>query len=167
MLVGKGKNIGIGVGLGILGFFIFVFVAGTMMIQEEEMMIQEEEMMIQEEEQELRNMSNEELLKNAVSWEYDDILRNIEKYEGKIIGFEGEIFRAETISEGHYVLTVREGGGLDIFVVDYTGSRVLSGDTIRVYAVVEKIVEVGSMLASDWKTPYPLVKAIRLACINC
>ncbi len=32
--MGKVKKIGIGVGLGILGFFIFVFVAGTMMIQD-------------------------------------------------------------------------------------------------------------------------------------
>ena len=39
--MGNGKKIGIGVGLGILGFFLFVFVAGSMMIEEEEMMIQE------------------------------------------------------------------------------------------------------------------------------
>jgi len=158
--MGKGKNIGIGVGLGILGFFIFVFVAGTMMIEEEEMMIQEEE-------RKLRILSFEELEELSVHWEYDDILRNIERYEGKIIKLEGEIWRAESLGGERYALTVREARALDLVIVDYTGSRVLDGDWIIVYGEVEKVVEVGSMLAPDWKTPYPLVKAIRLACINC
>jgi len=158
--LGKGKNIGIGVGLGILGFFIFVFVAGTMMIEEEEMMIQEEE-------RKLRILSFEELEELSVHWEYDDILRNIERYEGQIIKLEGEIWRAESLGGERYALTVREARALDLIIVDYTGSRVLDGDWIIVYGEVEKVVEVGSMLAPDWKTPYPLVKAIRLACINC
>ena len=158
--MGKGKNIGIGVGLGILGFFIFVFVAGTMMIEEEEMMIQEEE-------RKLRILSFEELEELSVHWEYDDILRNIERYEGQIIKLEGEIWRAESLGGERYALTVREARALDLIIVDYTGSRVLDGDWIIVYGEVEKVVEVGSMLAPDWKTPYPLVKAIRLACINC
>jgi len=157
----KGKKIGIGVGLGILGFFIFVFVAGNMMIEEEEMMIQEEE-------QELRNKSIAELEKLAVSWEYKDILRNIEKYKGKIIRFDGEIFRSETVGEDHYLLTV--WGNLELeerFIVEYTGSRLLDGDTIRVYGEPVQVVDVGSMLAPDWKTPYAHVKAVRLICTNC
>jgi len=160
MLVGKGKNIGIGIGLGVLGFFLFVFVAGTMMIEEEEMMIQEEE-------QELRILSFEELEELSVSWEYDDVLRNIERYEGKIIKLEGKIWRVESLGGERYALTVRDARALELFFVDYTGSRVLDGDWIIVYGVVEKVVEVGSMLAPDWKNPYPVVKAIRLACINC
>ena len=80
---------------------------------------------------------------------------------------DAKIFRAESLGEEHYVLTVREVRALEIFIVDYTGSRLLSEDFIVVYGVVEKVIELGSMLAADYKNPYPLVKAIRLNCINC
>jgi len=162
--LGKGKKIGLGVGLGILGFFIFTL-AGTMMIHEEEQELRNTAI---EEEQELRYRSIQELDELSVSWEYKDVLRNIEKYKGKIIRFDGEIFRAETLGEDHYVLTV--WGDLELeerFIVEYTGSRLLDGDTIRVYGEPVQVVELGSMLAPDWKTPYAHVKAVRLICTNC
>jgi len=146
------KKIGIGVGLGILGLFMFFYVAGTMLIQQEE--------------QELRNMSIGELQELSVIWNRDDSLRNPEKYEGKIIHLDGEIQRVQALGGDHYSLTVRPLDGLGITFVDYTGSRVLSGDAISVYGVFERVVNVKSMLA-DVTNPYPLVKAIRLTCTSC
>jgi len=163
MLVGKGKNIGIGVGLGILGFFLFVFVVGNMMIEEEEMIIQEEE-------QELRNMSIDELEELSVSWYYDDLLRNPEKYKGEIIFFRGEIFMVDSIGKDHYGFYVWTGTGeygLDQLVVEWKGSRLLDGDEISGYATFVDVVDVGSMLVENYYNPKPHVEAIQLTCYNC
>jgi len=157
--VDKIKKIGIGFGIFVASFFILIVIVAVTNFEQDK---EEQEL-----KSKLRSMSIEELEELSVHWEYDDILRNIERYEGKIIRFEGKIWRVESLGEDHYVLTVREGGGLDIFFVDYTGSRVLDGDSIRVYGEVWKVIEVGSMLAPDFKSPYPAVKAIRLTCTNC
>jgi len=167
MLVGKGKNIGIGVGLGILGFFIFVFVAGSMMIQGEEQELRNESI---EEEQELRNMSIEELKELSVSWYYDDLLRNPEKYKGEIIFFRGEIFMVDSIGKDHYGFYVRTGTGeygLDQLVVTWKGGMLLDGDEISGYGVYSGVVDVGSMLVENYYNPKPHVQAIHLTCYNC
>ena len=69
--MGKAKKIGIGVGLGILAFFIFILSLGFWLLGEEK--------------EELRSLSQEELQEMAVQWAYDDILRNMEYYENKIM----------------------------------------------------------------------------------
>ncbi len=156
MLVGKGKNIGIGVGLGILGFIIIASIAGTMLIQEEE--------------QELRNMSIEELHESSVSWYYDDLLRNPEKYKGKIIEFDGEIFMVDSIGKDHYAFYLWTGTGeygLDQLVVEWKGSRLLDGDEISGYATFVDVVDVGSMLVENYYNPKPHVQAIQITCFNC
>jgi len=157
--VDKIKKIGIGFGIFVASFFILIVIVAVTNFEQDK---EEQEL-----KSELRSMSIQELEELSVHWEYDDILRNIERYEGKIIYFEGKIWRVESLGGDHYVLTVREGGGLDILIVDYTGSRVLDGDNIGVYGEVWKVIEVGSMLAPDFKSPYPVVKAIQLICYNC
>jgi len=151
--LGKGKKIGIGVGLGILGFIIIASIAGTMLIQEEE--------------QELRNMSIEELHESSVSWYYDDLLRNPEKYKGEIIFFEGKIFRVDLLDNGDYALIVWMDDGLDQLIVVWKGNRLLDGDEISGYAVFEKVIDMGSMLVENYYNPKPLVEAIRITCYNC
>ena len=148
----KDKKIGIGVALGIFGFFILASVVSTMSVQEEE--------------QKLRNLSIQELSELSVSWNYDDILRNPEKYEEKIIHLNGKIFVVTPKGGDNYVLTTWVNGADTIFI-EYTGSRVLSGDTISVYGEFEKIVNVESMLIEGFVNPYPYVKAIRLTCTSC
>ena len=142
-----------GVVLGILVLFIFASIAGTMMIQEEE--------------QELRNMSIEELHESSVSWYYDDLLRNPEKYKGKIIEFDGEIFRVDSLGKDHYAFIVWEGGGLDQLVVDWKGGRLLDGDKIRGFGVFEEVIDMGSMLVDNYYNPKPYVKGIQLTCTSC
>jgi len=161
--LGKGKKIGIGVGLGILGFFLFVFVVDNMMIEEEEMMIQEEE-------RKLRILSIEELEELSVSWYYDDLLRNPEKYKGEIIFFRGEIFMVDSIGKDHYGFYVRTGTGeygLDQLVVTWKGNMFLDGDEISGYGVYRGVVDVGSMLVENYYNPKPHIEAIQLTCYNC
>ena len=151
--MGKGKKIGIGVGLGILGFFIFAYVVGPMMIQEEL--------------NELRNIPIEELDDMVVFWQYDDLLRNPEKYKGKIIDFLGEVFTVDSLGKDHYVFTVWIDNGLDQLIVDWKGGRLLPEDEIRGTGVFEGVIDVGSMLADNYYNPKPYVTARHLTCTNC
>ena len=155
--------------LGISGFFIFASVVGTMMIP---MMIQEQKEqelrnIAIEEEQELRNLSIGELKELSVSWYYDDLLRNPEKYKGEIIFFQGEIFRVDSLGKDHYAFIVRTGDELDQLIVEWEGSRLLDGDEISGYGVFDKVIDMGSMLVDNYYNPKPLVKAIQLTCYNC
>jgi len=167
--LGKGKKIGIGVGLGILGFFIFALVAGTMMFHEEEQELRNTAI---EEEQELRFRSIEELEKLSVSWEYDDILRNIEYYEGKIIHIEGSIITTEYVSGDRYALLV----GIDCkprpdnldcndMVIGYNGKKLLKDDKIEAWIIVDKIAEVKT--DSGEYELMPVVEAIKVNCLTC
>ncbi len=121
----------------------------------------------QDEYSKLRNMSVEELHELSVSWYYDDLLRNPEKYKGKIIEFDGEIFRVESLGKDHDALIVWEGGGLDQLVVEWKGGRLLDGDEISGYGVFEGVVDMGSMLVENYYNPKPYVEGIQLTCYNC
>jgi len=120
-----------------------------------------------EEKTDVSQLTVEELEELSISWDYKDILRNIEKYEGKIIHLTGFIWRVEAGGGDRYVLTVWAEPDDNIFYVDYTGSKLLYADTIEVYVTVERIVEVESMLGEAFVNPYPYVKVIQLTCTNC
>jgi len=115
---------------------------------------------------ELRSLSDEELHDLSVSWNYGDLLRNPEKYKGKIIEFDGEIFMVDSVGKDHYRFVVWVVG-LDQLVVDWKGGRLLPEDEIRGYAVFEGVIDVGSMLVDNYYNPKPLVEGIRLYCTNC
>ncbi len=151
----------LGIGLGaVIGIIALIFAVGY----------EPSSMMIQEEEQELRNMSIEELHESSVSWYYDDLLRNPKKYKGKIIEFDGEIFRVDSLGKDHYAFIVWTGTGeygLDQLVVEWKGGRLLDGDEITGFAVFEEVIDMGSMLVDNYYNPKPYVKGIQLTCLNC
>jgi len=151
----------VGIGLGaVIGIIALIFAVGY----------EPSSMMIQEEEQELRNMSIEELEELSVSWYYNDLLRNPEKYKGEIIFFEGEIFMVDSIGKDHYAFYLWTGTGeygLDQLVVEWKGGRLLDGDEISGYAEFVDVVDVGSMLVENYYNPKPHVEAIQLTCYNC
>jgi len=121
----------------------------------------------QDEYSELRNMSIEELEELSVSWYYDDLLRNPEKYKGKIIEFDGKIFRVDSLGKDHYGLIVWVGDDLDQLIVEWKGGRLLDGDRIRGYGVFEEVVDLGSMLADNYYNPKPWVEGIQITCVRC
>jgi len=110
------------------------------------------------------SLSDAELNALAVNWEYDDMLRNIENYKGKVVRFQGNVLTVEHAGGDRYGLSVSTGG--DTIIVDYTGKRILSGDRVIVYGEVTHVAELKSLLA-DMKFPYPFVKAIRVNCLSC
>jgi len=118
---------------------------------------------------ELRSLPLEDVQSLAVNWDYKDILRNPQKYEGKIIKFTAEVWKVQQRFGDSYWLEVltdcpypdwRCGN----FVVDYTGSRILKNDIVRVYAQVDYVDNytiLGTVL------PVPYVTAVRLSCVSC
>jgi len=160
--VDKIKKIGIGFGIFVASFFILIVISAVTNFEQDK---EEQEL-----KSELRNMSIEELHELSVSWYYDDLLRNPEKYKGKIIEFDGEIFRVDSIGKDHYAFYLWTGTGeygLDQLVVEWKGSRLLDGDEISGYATFVDVVDVGSMLVENYYNPKPHVKAIQITCYNC
>ena len=148
------KGIGIGIVIAVVGLILIV---GIDFFPD------------QDEYSELKNMSIEELQELSVSWYYDDLLRNPEKYKGKIIHFTAEVFKVQQKFGGNYQLEVQTDcpypdWRCGNFVVDYTGSRILQNDIVRVYAQVDYVDNytiLGTVL------PVPYVTAVRLSCVNC
>jgi len=160
--VDKIKKIGIGFGIFVASFFILIVITSVTNFEQDK---EEQEL-----KSKLRNMSIEELEKLSVSWYYDDLLRNPEKYKGEIIFFEGEIFMVDSIGKDHYAFYLWTGTGeygLDQLVVEWKGGRLLDGDEISGYAEFVDVVDVGSMLVENYYNPKPHVEAIQLTCYNC
>ncbi len=158
----KIKKIGIGFGIFVASFFILVAIVAVTNFEQDK---EEQELRSK-----LRSMSIEELEELSVSWYYDDLLRNPEKYKGKIIEFDGEIFMVDSIGKDHYAFYLWTGTGeygLDQLVVEWKGSKLLDGDEISGYATFVDVVNMGSMLVENYYNPKPHVEAIQLTCHNC
>ena len=157
--MGKGWGIGIGISaIVVIVGFIFFLGSGTSLDQGGSSFLDQGQS--EPKEPSLYELSEEELKLLVVDWEYDELLRDISDYKGELITFRGEIFRSETIKENHYALTVWADEGT--MIVEWKGNRLLDGDEIKVYGKVERVIEVGSMLASEWKSPYPVVTAVHI-----
>ena len=158
----KIKKIGIGFGIFVASFFILIVIVAVTNFEQDK---EEQELRSQ-----FRNMSIEELHESSVSWYYDDLLRNPEKYKGEIIEFDGEIFMVDSIGKDHYGFYVWAGTGeygLDQLVVTWKGNMLLDGDEISGYGVYRGVVDVGSMLVENYYNPKPHIEAIQLTCYNC
>jgi len=116
----------------------------------------------------------QELKKQAVSWDYKDILRNEEYYKGKIIYLEAKISTViEDDTYGDLVLldVYTSAGTYGLWVSDemyiwYDGSRLLYEDMIEAYIVVDGIHSVESMYAGSY-IYYPIGTAIHVTCTSC
>jgi len=117
----------------------------------------------------------EELKKQAISWNYKDILRNEEHYKGKIIFVTGEIFtigKSEK-QEGWVLLSVytnyHEGYGMwfeDLMYIWYDGSRLLTDDIIEAYVLISGVHETETLLKGSYLY-YPIGTARHVTCTNC
>ena len=118
------------------------------------------------------NLSEEELQSMTVSWEFDDILRNPEKYENKIISFSGNVSASYESSYGGYQIQVEEhckpwpdSYDCDFFIVSYVGERALEGDEVRVYGIVDDVRDLKMVLGGS--EPTPIIEGIRVICTDC
>jgi|APSaa5957512535_1039671.scaffolds.fasta_scaffold08262_7 hypothetical protein len=115
--------------------------------------------------------SVQDLKAQSVSWDYKDILRNEDKYLGKIIYLTGSI---DSISKNEddgnwvelFVQTNPDGyfyPDAEYFYVWYDGSRLLNDDTIEAYVEIDSIHEAYYV---DWQY-YPVVISKHLTCTSC
>ena len=114
-------------------------------------------------------LSEEEYKELAIPWTYNDIVRNPEKYYGKILLIEGAVEYVSERGGDRYWLAIKTqcGSGLEqlickYVVVDYSGKRILEGDKIQSYGELSEII-------SKWPqgTPAPVIKSDFLECFNC
>jgi len=119
-------------------------------------------------------LSVDELKRQAVDWNYKDILRNEENYKGKIIHVEGEI--SQVVEKEEYegwvllkVYTSQSSYGSwfdDLMYIWYDGNRLLDGDMIDAYIVVDDLWVVDSAFDGS-KLYYPIGTARHVTCTNC
>ena len=114
-------------------------------------------------------LSEEEYKELAIPWTYNDIVRNPEKYYGKILLIEGAVEYVSERGGDRYWLAIKTqcGSGLEqlickYVVVDYSGKRILEGDKIQSYGELSEKI-------SPWPkgTPAPVIKSDFLECFNC
>jgi len=122
--------------------------------------------------QKLQNLSQGELESMSVDWTYDDILRDVKKYQGKIIHFKGPIITTDTVSDDRVALQVRidckpwpDSYDCNDMIVDYTGKRLLVDDKVEVWGTVERVDEIEIVLRGE--ELMPIIKAIKVNCVNC
>ncbi len=146
-----------------LGAMQFLIKEGILVIPSEEIETQEKI--------DTSQLAVEELKEQAISWNYKDIVRNEERYIGKIIYLTGSIDLIEKFDDNWVRLFVSTKEGFaysdaEYFYVWYNGNKLLNDDTIEAYVVVESIYEVESMLEGYFQY-YPIVTAMHLTCTNC
>jgi len=127
----------------------------------------------QNEKTDVLQLSVKELKDQAVSWDYEDILRDEDYYIGKIIYVTGSIRNIEENDDEGWVLlsvytakTVYGNWLDDLMYIWYDGSSLLYEDTIETYIVVDGVWRVESMLGSSY-IYYPIGTARHLTCTNC
>ncbi|MEK0366483.1 MAG: hypothetical protein QQN45_00950, partial [Nitrosopumilus sp.] len=101
-------------------------------------------------------LSVKELKDQAISWNYEDILRDEDYYIGKIIYVTGSIRNIEENDDEGWVLlsvytakTVYGNWLDDLMYIWYDGSSLLYEDTIETYIVVDGVWRVESMLGAS------------------
>ena len=160
--MGTAIGVGIGIGIGIVATLAVVFLISVNPVDVAQSVDQSEI-------DELRSLSDEEILAMEVSFDYKDILRNPEKYEGKLIHFTGEVLKVQQKFGDNYWLEVQMdcpqvAWDCGNFVVLHTGSRILKNDIVEVFAQVNDVDNytiLGSVI------PVPYVTAVRLGCVGC
>ncbi len=127
---------------------------------------------ISEEEEQIRSLSEDELEQIAIDWDYNDILRNMDDYVGKIIRIEGPIHRTETNSgDGFRFLVLTNPkqfpipGKHNYIMVDHTGKRFLNDDRIKVWGTIERTSNLPTLFGAEQLMP--VIKAIKVNCIYC
>ena len=154
--MGIAKNIGIGLGMVIL-VIVGIAIYGSFLIEEEE--------------NGLRSMTDQELSKMSVQWNYEHLLRNIDDYKGNIIYVKGKV----TSSQPDMNFVGIEPGCSGVLQKDIcdtifleTETNYLVGDYITGYGTV---IGLGGMkshtLTGEIMQQVPYVKEIKFRCTNC
>ena len=118
------------------------------------------------------SLSETELKQMTVDWNYNDILRNIKDYKGKIIRIEGPIHRTETISADKFEFLVLTNPHQfptpdkhNYIMVEHIGARFLNDDRIEVWGTVKRVSELPTLFGAEQLMP--VITAIKINCLKC
>jgi len=166
--LGKAKRIGIRIGIGI-GIVIIAFFAtafyGLVLMDEEK----------QAEQKKLEATSNFEINERlAVSYEYEDLIRNIEDFNGEIIRVKGKV----TIPSKNGVFGVESENSsgvlsfceADMIFVEYKKERFRINDYVDGFGYVDGLrncVWTNSFSDTQAEDPVPNVEGFRFWCTSC
>jgi hypothetical protein len=162
--VGKAKKIGLGIGISVLIFFVMIIgIAATSNTQE----LQEGNVKV-----ELKDRSFETLSFMDHDWDYRDLQRNIEDYEGELIFVEGRITNTQPELDSITLCANETAFECEsMFVRVDGGFNYLEDDEIEGYVKVMYLSETteqfnafGKSLGSKW---LPVVEEVKLRCTNC
>ena len=93
---------------------------------------------------------------------FDDLMRNYERYVGKILYLEGKVVQAQQTYGDTYALRVsitKEGEGFgttfysDPIYVNYAGDRILENDIVGIYGQVKGIKEYSAIFGQTIAIP--------------
>ena len=153
--MGISKKIGIGLGIVIL-VIVGIAIYGSFLIEEEKG---------------LTSMTDQDLSKMSVKWNYEHLLRNIDDYKGNIIYVEGKITSSQP--DMNFV-GIEPGcsGVLELDICDTifieTETNYLVGNYITGYGTV---IGLGGMKShtstGEFIQQVPYVKEIKIRCTNC
>ncbi len=131
-----------------------------------------EEKLTTKNENTMKNYSEAELQAMAIDWDYDDILRNVENYRGKLIHLEGPIDRTERISDskfGFLVLTnphkFPTPDKHNYVMVNHVGSGFVNDDVVELWGTVEVVENLPTLFGAE--QIMPVIKSIKIQCIQC
>ena len=119
------------------------------------------------------SVSDEELTSMSIPWDYEDILRNEEKYQGNMIHFSGKINTVHQKSDtDRYQLQVEtdckrefDTYNCDFFLVFHKGEIFLVGDKVQVFGIVNEVMDV-KMIAGHTEL-VPIIEGIKVSCTSC
>ena len=114
-------------------------------------------------------LTHGEYLELSIPWTYEDVLRNPEKYDGEILNIIGTVkYVSDRGGDRQYLALTKKCGAhpynliCDYAIVDYTGQRILQGDTISSFGYLDGVQK-------SWPQgkPSPMIKSVFLFCKNC
>jgi len=118
------------------------------------------------------DITETELQKMVVEWNYNDIVRGIDNYQGKIIRVEGEVHRTETISEDSLNILILTNpkkfptpGKHNYMMIKDSSERFLNDDRIVVWGKVQSISNHPTLFGAEQSMP--VIKAIKIDCLRC
>ena len=152
--MGISKKIGIGLGIVIL-VIVGIAIYESFLIEEEG----------------LTSMTDQELSKMSINWNYEHLLKNIDDYKGNIIYVEGKITSSQP--DMNFV-GIEPGcsGVLELDICDTifieTETNYLIGNYITGYGTVIGLGGMKSQTSTgEFIQQVPYVKEIKIRCTNC
>lgn len=147
----KSKSIGIGAGITIIALIIVYVYAQTSL------------------EESNNSISNTDIAESAIEWNYYDLLKNIDDFEGKIIHFKGTV----NIASKNAVFGINVGESSiqeDVIFIEYSKVQFVKRDVVEGFGYVKGIRNIertNAVGGSDILEQVPNLEAIQVYCTSC